>query len=95
MTIKGIKKISFVKNLRDKKFFTLTELKFILKKNILIYIYMKATVLKTNALSKIYLLYSNRILETINFIKNPVDGGRPAIDKKILKKIIFFCNLIV
>ena len=39
MTIKGIKKISFVKNLRDKKFFTLTELKFILKKNILIYIY--------------------------------------------------------
>ena len=56
---------------------------------------MKATVLKTNALSKIYLLYSNRILETINFIKNPVDGCKPAIDKKILKKIIFFCNLIV
>merc|ERR1712183_245428 len=95
MIIRGIKRISFVKNLTDKKCFTLTELKFILKKNILRYIYIKATVLKTKVLNKIYLSYSNNILEIINFIKNPVEGGRPAIDKKILKKIIFFCSLTI
>lgn len=87
---KGIKIISFLENWDNKKFFTLMDWKFILKKNILIYIYIRETVLKTNLLNKIYLLHSNKILDTRNFIKNPVEGGKPAIDKKIVKKIIFF-----
>lgn len=92
---KGIKIISFLENWDNKKFFTLMDWKFILKKNILIYIYIRETVLKTNLLNKIYLLHSNKILDTRNFIKNPVEGGKPAIDKKIVKKIIFFCSLTV
>ena len=52
--------------------------------------YIKATVLKTRLLNTIYLWNSNKTLETKNFIKNPVEGGNPAIDKKIIKKIIFF-----